>query len=346
MFCNQYFCCIFYPRNIFVVFFLKLSLIHFSLCFLSRLPKPKLCQQDTKLTDTQIVQILRISTDFLHDFLEVLRRCATTPQTPLHYEPIFENVGQPLTELALQQNPVNYELLHLHYELSLALFLMATYEIKHSKPLNNLFTTSTGSVFFADITKRCNFNQHNSTDERTLNSQTQFLLKIIGASIETITVNNGVVFSKKHVSAMGKCVVLAQIWGVDVDWLRRYQVVQLFTVGFDSLAMEVLPAVVDKKEVGGPLLRIAGKRLAQFLASTEGLAEKMGALSPTLTNYLEGLVSSKVSNLNFYVTYFSIYIVNKTFSIIKIIYFCHIFLSKKYSFIYIVNKTASIFNHL
>lgn len=283
--------------EIFLFLFSNFFLIHLN--FLPRLPKPKLCQQDTKLTDAQIVQFLKISSEFLHNFLDVLRREANAPRKQLHYEPIFENGGQPLTELALQQNPVNYELLHLHYELSLALFLMTTYEIKHSKPLNNLFTTSTNSVFFADITKRCNFNQHNSTDERTLNSQTQFLFKIINASIETITVNNGVVFSTKHVSAMGKCVVLAQIWNVDVDLLRRYQVVQLFSGGFDSLAMEVLPAVVEKKEVGVPLLKIAGKRLAQFLASTEGLAEKMGVLSPALTNYLEGLVSLKLRNLMF-----------------------------------------------
>lgn len=258
-----------------------------------RLPKLKLCQQDTKLSDGQVVQFLGICCGFLDDFLDAARRVLNTPQKPLQYEPIFENGGRPLTELALQQPPVNYELVHLHYQLSLALVLMGTFEIKHSKPLNNLFGASASNAFFGDVTKKGTLHHHNS-DERTLNSQTQFLFKIINASIESITVNDGVVFSAKHVGAMAKCLALAQIWNVDLDLLRRYQVVQLFSGGFDSLGEEVFPAVAERGELGPVLLTIGGKRLAQFLGSTTGFEEKIGALSPTLMNYLEGLVSLEV----------------------------------------------------
>lgn len=252
-----------------------------------KLPKAKLCQQDTRLTDTQIIEFLEISCKFLDDFMDTAQKCFNLKKATLQYEPIFENGGQPLTELALQQNPVNYDLLHVHYQLSLALLLMATFEVKHSKPITNLFTAN---VFFCDITKPLNV--PHSSDKKILNSQTQFLFKIISASIESITVNEGVIFSMTHVNSMAKCIHLARIWNVEVDLLKRYQIVQLFTSGFDSLAEELLPAVVDRGELGPTLLAIAGKRLAQFLASSAGLAEKMGALSPALTNYLDTLVSN------------------------------------------------------
>lgn len=257
-----------------------------------KLPKPKLCQQDTKFSDVQLVQFLEICCQFLDHFMDIFQKCCNTQSTQLQYEPIFENGGLPLAELALQQNIVNYDLLHLHYQLSLALVLMASFEVKHSKPLSSLFIASVNSVFFSDITKECNLSFRNC-DQKIIHSQTQFLYKIISASIESITINNGVIFATLHVNSMAKCLSLARMWNIEVDLLKKYQIVQLFTSGFDSLAEELLPSVTEKKELGAALLAIAGKRLAQFLASSTGLAEKIGALSPALTNYLEVLVSKR-----------------------------------------------------
>lgn len=259
-----------------------------------KLPKPKLCQQDTKFSDVQLVQFLEVCCQFLDYFMDTFQKCSNTQCTQLQYEPIFENGGRPLAELALQQNTVNYDLLHLHYQLSLALVLMGSFEVKHSKPLGSLFNTSVNSVFFSDITKECNLSFRNC-DQKIIHSQTQFLYKIISASIESITINNGAIYATLHVNSMAKCVTLARMWNIEVDLLKRYQIIQLFTSGFDSLAEELLPSVTEKKELGPALLAIAGKRLAQFLASSTGLAEMIGALSPTLTSYLEVLVS-KVSS--------------------------------------------------
>lgn len=255
-----------------------------------KLPKPKLCQQDTKFNEVQIVQFLEICYEFLDDFIDTIQNCCKVQRSQLQYEPIFETVGRPLAELALQHDTVNYELLHLHYQLNLALLLMASFEVKHNKPLNNLFPTSANNVFFSDITKGGNIYIH-SSDQKIIHSQTQFLFKLISASIESITVNNGVIYSTTHVNAMAKCLTLARMWKVDADLFKRYQIIQLITNGFDSLAEELFPSVIDKKELGPSLLAVAGKRLNQYLSCSAGLAEKVGVLSPTLTNYLQILVS-------------------------------------------------------
>lgn len=52
----------------------------------------------------------------------------------------------------------------------------------------------------------------------------QLLHKVIVASIETITVNDGKMYSADHVLWMGKCLSLARMWNLDTDVLRRFQV--------------------------------------------------------------------------------------------------------------------------
>lgn len=258
-----------------------------------KLPKAKLCQQDTQFTDRQIKEFLRIATEFLYNFMDVMQESYNKERRKLKYEPLWENGGQPLAELALQQTTVNYELLLLHYELSLALYMMTDLEIKHTKPLYNLFNPSVLPAFFTDFSKPLKVDWR-ATELKVTESRLQFLFKVISASIESITVDNGTFYTTKHVQWVAKCELLATIWNMEVDELKRYQVTQLYNAGFDSLAEELLPAVSDREALGPALLKIAGKRLVQLITSSKDLGEKMATTSPALTNYLDTLVSRAV----------------------------------------------------
>jgi hypothetical protein len=44
-----------------------------------------------------------------------------------------------LAELALSQSAVNYDLLHLHYQLALALYMLASFSIRFPRPISSLF---------------------------------------------------------------------------------------------------------------------------------------------------------------------------------------------------------------
>lgn len=44
-----------------------------------------------------------------------------------------------LVELALSQSAVNYDLLHLHYQLAVALHMMAFLTIRFPRPISSLF---------------------------------------------------------------------------------------------------------------------------------------------------------------------------------------------------------------
>lgn len=256
-----------------------------------KLPKERLCQQDTGLSDYQISLFIRICTGFLDSFIDVAQLSYNAPKTVLQFENIWENGGQPLVELAAQQREVNYNLLHLHYQLSLVLHMITTFSIKHTKPVNNLFEASTVNLLFTDLQSRIDINW-NKSDLRINTSRTQFLCKIISASLETVTVTEeSNIYSKEHVNWMSKCVTLARFWNLDVDMLKRFQIVQLYSNGFDSIAEELIPAVNDANELGMQLLTVASKRLAQFLSLSPNLSTNISALSPYLTKHLQSLVS-------------------------------------------------------
>jgi hypothetical protein len=46
---------------------------------------------------------------------------------------------QSLAELALSQSAVNYDLLHLRYQLALALHMLASFNMRFPRPISSLF---------------------------------------------------------------------------------------------------------------------------------------------------------------------------------------------------------------
>ncbi|KAJ8913603.1 hypothetical protein NQ315_013425 [Exocentrus adspersus] len=254
-----------------------------------KLPKERLCRQDTGLSDYQISLFLRICTDFLDSFIDVAQLSYSAPKVVFQFENIWENGGQPLVRLAAEQRDVNYDLLHLHYQLSLVLQMITTFSIKHTKPINNLFEASLVNLFFTDMQSRIGINW-NKSDLKINKSRTQFLCKIISASLETVTITEGgSIYSIEHVTWTSKCMTLARFWNLDLDILRRCQIVQLYFNGHDSIAQELIPAVNDRNELGVQLFTIASKRLSKFLSSSPNLSENISALSPNLTRHLDSL---------------------------------------------------------
>ncbi|GJQ87312.1 hypothetical protein Trydic_g17361 [Trypoxylus dichotomus] len=254
-----------------------------------KLPKERLCKQDTGLTDFQMVSFIKISTEFFNEFMDCLQESFNADKVRLHYEPIWEDdSGLPLTELAYNQSNINYDLLLLHYQLSLTMQMIATFSIKQTKFVNNLFDPSVVPLFFSDLQQKAQISWR-TTESKINAARNHFLCKVISVTIETVTMSEDTVYSTEHVTWMGRCVSLARLWNLDIDFLRRYQIVQLYINGFDSVAEELLPAVNDAEALGLRLLEVAGKRLSQFMTSSPDLSEKIGAFSTTLTQYLDTL---------------------------------------------------------
>lgn len=255
-----------------------------------KIPKEILCRQDTGLSDVQIPIFIEICSEFLDSFLDTIQLTYASSKPILKFENLWENGGIPLTELALQQTEINSSLLHIHYQLSLIIQMMTTFGVKQTKPISNLFDGSTFNIFFTDLLQKLEITTH-SSEKKLLTSRTQFLLKVISSSIETVRSVSEGVYSQDHVNWMAKCILLANEWGVDTDTLRRHQVVQLYVNGFSSLAEEILPSITDIEKLGPDLMAVAGKQLNLYMRSTPDLTSKIVGISPALIRYLESLVS-------------------------------------------------------
>lgn len=260
-----------------------------------RLPKERLCRQDTGLSDYQIVIFLGISTKFLDTYMDAVQESFERAKPELNFEQLWENgdVSRSLVELTLQQSVINYDLLHLHYQLSLSLQMITVFSIKHSKPVNNLFESYMLGLFFSDFQTQTQINW-NYADSKVQTSRTQFLTKVITASLETVTMDDdNKVFAGEHVNWMEKIVDLGRLWNLDIDYLRRFEVVQIYASGFDSFGDEMFSFVEEKKKLGVELLEVAAKRLSQFLATSPHLGQNMSVLSTVVTRYTEQLVSCR-----------------------------------------------------
>ncbi|XP_060527509.1 rab3 GTPase-activating protein non-catalytic subunit isoform X2 [Cylas formicarius] len=235
-----------------------------------KLPKERLCQQDTGLTDKQITTFISICVVFLESFMDLAQGDIVGNEADLKYEDMWESgCNQSLVELACERKYLDCNLLDHQYQLLLILHMITKLSLKHSKPVNNLFETSISSLLFEDLQKRVDINW-NKSDVRTNSSRFQFLYK-------------------DHVNWMQQCLILARKWNLEIDKLRRYQIVQLYMNGFDLMAGELISTVSDTNELGSELLIVAGRRLSQFLVNSPNLSQNITALSPILNKYLEQL---------------------------------------------------------
>ncbi|CAL7946204.1 unnamed protein product [Xylocopa violacea] len=259
---------------------------------LGKLPKERLCIQEIGLSDVQTVTFLQNCVAFLEIFIdsEVLE---PGENNVIKTEELWEGCTsgpQPFAALAISQAPAWYDLIMLHIQLANVLYMMAYFNLKVTKPLNNLFESVVQPYFFQSIADKVMLTWYR--DDKRDNLRTVFLCRIITASMDFIhqeTTDGKMVSSTQAVQWMSKCQTLASIWKINNDELRIYQVCQLYVNGFDRIAEEVIAAVNDIEKLAEDLLPIAGRRMMAYLSKTPDLLEEVSRISPALTKYLESL---------------------------------------------------------
>ncbi|XP_067009859.2 rab3 GTPase-activating protein non-catalytic subunit isoform X2 [Anabrus simplex] len=263
-----------------------------------KVPKDRQCRQEVGISDLQLPAFLDTCYQFLDTFMDAtvamnVGRPATLPQ----YEDLWDCsvVGPPpLVEVALGQKPVNGQLLHLHTQLALALYMMAFFNLRLTRPLSTLFDNMGLAAFFVDLTSTPQLPSHNP-DPKLLEARTLFLGRVVRSAMQTIRRDDshegkGVSLDAKlAIQWMSKCHLLADVWGVSSDILRRQQVCELYSNGFDRLAEEVIPAVSDPTALASQLLVIVGQRIRQAVLTSPNFRERVSRLSPSLYTWLNSL---------------------------------------------------------
>ncbi|XP_076244895.1 rab3 GTPase activating protein isoform X2 [Calliopsis andreniformis] len=259
---------------------------------LGKLPKERLCVQEVGLTDIQSITFLQNCVTFFEIFIdsEVLE---TGQNTVVKFEELWEGYTsgpQPFAALAISQAPAWYDLIMLHVQLANVLYMMAHFNLKVTKPLNNLFESVVQPYFFQTMSDKVMLTWYR--DDKRDSLRTEFLCRVITASMDFIhqeTTDGRTFSSTQAIEWMSRCQTLASIWKINNDELRIHQVCQLYVNGFDQLADEVVAAVNDVEKLAVNLLPIAGRRMMAYLSKAPDLLEEVSRISPALTEYLESL---------------------------------------------------------
>ena len=187
-----------------------------------RLPKEKLCLQNTMIPDFLMPQFLEQTLIFIEHF----QNSKIFPKLEFKCEEILvqgTKEQSSLCELILQQAGGNDTLLGLHYEMVSVLQLIAFLNIKYTKPFHSLFDEMTNESFFADINKSLTYILP-KPDEIRQNTRIFFLKKAISCTIDLIVECGDQIYFDDHHKWIGKIKRLANIWKLDLNILERHHV--------------------------------------------------------------------------------------------------------------------------
>ncbi|XP_023289091.1 rab3 GTPase-activating protein non-catalytic subunit isoform X2 [Orussus abietinus] len=261
---------------------------------LGKLPNERLCMQTIGLSDMQLTMFLQHCVTFLDIFLDATVLDGENNVT-VKFEDLWESSQsgpKPLVELITMQTPVSYDLVLLHFQLVSTLHMMAYFNIKVQKPLDNLFQSTSRPYFFQDMTSGTIFTWYHDNKQDAF--RMEFLHHVITASTNFIhreAEYESSFGTSQVVFWMSKCHTLASIWKINTDELRVHQVQQLYANGFDRLAEEAVTAVNNTQKLADVLLPIAGKRIKAYLSKTLDILNKVSRVNPALTKYLDSLDS-------------------------------------------------------
>ena len=273
-----------------------------------RLPKEKLCLQNTMIPDFLIPQFLEQTLIFLDHF----RDSFNYNKLEFKCEEILKqgsSTSPSLCEHVLQQSRGNLPLLSLHYEMIKVLELISFLNIKYTKPMNSLFDDVANEAFFADINKQLSYTLQ-KPDEIRVNTRIYFLKKAISTTIDLIVDCQQSIYYEDHLKWVEKIKKVGEIWEVDVSLLERHQVsmllitenfnlffflkiIELYIYGYDDLADELLEKVSSREQIVKQLLDIAAKRLNLHLEANKSSWKHVVSGGSLLTNYLETVHSRK-----------------------------------------------------
>lgn len=212
-----------------------------------RLPKEKLCLQNTMIPDFLIAQFLDQTTLFLDHFRDSInyKRFEFKCEEILNQGSSAASSSLSLCEMILQQPRGNLPLLNLHYEMVKALELIAFLNIKvslegfisrfylelihyiiyikYTKPMQSLFDDVSNEGFFMDINKQLIYTIQKPDEIRT-NTRVYFLKKAISMTIDLIIECQQSTYFDDHLKWVEKIKKVAEIWELDVSLLERHHV--------------------------------------------------------------------------------------------------------------------------
>lgn len=208
----------------------------------------------------------------------------------LKFEDLLQDGEEPaLSTQANQQPRANIEIIELHSQLLEVMLIISTLNVNVKSSMNSLFNETSREFLLCDISKEL-VESLARPDEVVQKSRKHFLHKTINAAVDLIRKDFEDIYSTDFDLWIDRVINLAKKWTINQEDLIKYQVIQLYTRGWDECAESKLNQVSQPSSMGKMLISITGTRLNNFVKNNPELYSRVLAIGSRISSYLEELV--------------------------------------------------------
>lgn len=224
-------------------------------------------------------------------FLNILTETVISQIVELRFEVMLQDSAEPaLATRANKQPRANTEIVELHSQLLEVMLIISSLNVSVKNGMNSLFNETSRELLACDISKELS-ESIPVPDEIVNKSRKHFLHRTINVAVDLIRNDFQEIYLTDFNQWIEKVILLARKWTLNQDELVKYQVVQLYTRGWDECAEEKLTEVSQPASMGKMLLSITGTRLNNFVKDKPELYSRVLAIGTRVSSYLEKLVS-------------------------------------------------------
>lgn len=227
---------------------------------------------------------------YCYKFLNHLVETDSSPLVILKFEELLQDDARPaLATRAIQQSRANLELIELHFQLIEVMLIITSLNVTVKNSMNSLFNDASKELFACDISTMLTL-QIPRPDDTLNKTRRHFLHRTINAAVDLIRKDFQEVYTIDFVIWTEKVMQLGQKWTLNLDDLQKYQIIQLYTRGWDEFAEKKLSSLEQPSTMGKTLLSIAGTRLNHYVKDKPDLYSRVLATGSRMSAYLEKLV--------------------------------------------------------
>lgn len=223
-------------------------------------------------------------------FLHILTDSVNSPVVELKYEELLQDSAQlALSTRANKQPRATIEIAELQSQLLDVILIISSLNVSVKGTMNSLFNETSRELLACDISKELS-ESIPRPDEMVNKSRKHFLHRTINVAVDLIRKDYEEVYLKDFNTWIDKVMSLARKWTLNQEELLKYQIVQLYTRGWDEAAEVKLKEVEQPSSMGKMLISITGTRLNNFVKDKPELYSRVLAIGSRMSAYLEQLV--------------------------------------------------------
>ncbi|XP_025103721.1 rab3 GTPase-activating protein non-catalytic subunit-like isoform X2 [Pomacea canaliculata] len=268
-------------------------------------PKDRLCRKEAGMSEQTMETFVGIVVELLDVIMDA--NCEANEVPVFNIETIWQGAHGPasLAELAVDAKPTNYGLVRLHWHLATLMHAILIFKMKSVKVLS-LFDRKGHAALFKDLHSHPLLPNQKVEESLALARRT-VLAEIITYAVSTLDPPQPSVVEPSLASSPPSrrqraqhplafrwpqiVLTLARDFGLDMDFMKRQHVCELYSQGHDKLAEEVLTTVNEHDLMGSQLLVLAGRRLAYRLIyeNPRATLHLFSIITPNISSWLRSL---------------------------------------------------------